>query len=77
LDYICSVSWLIIFSQNAGGANTLTRYVPFKVTFEFTAKEGELFSEIFWAASARQARAKANVNGPGFIVIHSVEEVIS
>jgi len=54
----------------------LTRYVPFKVTFEFTAKEGELFSEIFWAPSARQARAKANVNGPGFIVIHSVEEVI-
>lgn len=55
----------------------MTRYTPFKVTFEFTAKKGKLFSETFWAPSARKARAMANVNGPGFIVIHSVEEVIS
>ena len=81
MDYIYRVGWLvsfIIFSHDAGGANTLTRYTPFKITFEFVQKRGELFTETFWAPSARTARAMAHAgSGPGYILIHSVEEVIS
>ena len=56
----------------------MTRYTPFKITFEFVQKQGELFTETFWAPSARMARAMAHAgSGPGFILIHSVEEVIS
>ena len=59
-------------------AQHLTRYTPFKITFEFVQKRGELFTETFWAPSARTARAMAHAaSGPGYIFIHSGEEVIS
>jgi len=50
---------------------------PFRVTFEFVQKQGTFHKEVFWARSARMARAMAHAGcGPNFILIHNVEPVI-
>ena len=81
MDYIYRVGWLvsfIIFSQNAGGAPHM-KQIPFRVTFTLQADELQKeYTEVFWAKSARTARAVALAGaGPNRIFIHSVEEVIS
>jgi hypothetical protein len=53
--------------------------IPFRITFTLQADELQKeYSEVFWAKSARAARAVAHAGaGPNRIFIHSVEEVIS
>ena len=55
------------------------KQIPFRVTFILQADELQKeYTEVFWAKSARTARAVVLAGaGPNRIFIHSVEEVVS